>query len=311
MSKKSVYLFKVVISSTRTREEVPIGHYRDLFSQVLTNANANKALDLTYNQDPMYMDIIENTDEYLFARLGRKRLNNSMQKRDYDTGAITDVLAPDEIISTGIESFTYCILGYSHGILSLVNSKGAPRDDIFSKMFALYMNSYILDTESLPNNDCIRELRNGRAPVINQIHFDIAQPGPQIMQHLMGFNDDQVIEEVCRKTSSLVIDVKPEYRGKLIDDPTLIEKIIDAFRNSRNRYNTVKIRGKKDGRGSQKEYDLYETYFKYQIDVAETRQEGGRRVEVNKDTLQRAYRSAMMNNYDENKAVILAMSNRL
>lgn len=310
MPKKSVYLFKVAITNTRTHDEIPVADYRDLFAQILNNAN-NHALDLTYHGEPMYLDVIENTDEYLFARLGRKRLNNNMQKRDYQTGATTEVLAPDEIVSSGIESITYCILGYSHGILSLVNSKGAPREDIFSKMFALYLGNYTLETEPLLNDDAIRELRTGRAPVINHIHFDIAQPDPQIMQHLMGFNDDQVINEVCRGTSSLVIDIKPEYRGKLTDDPSLIERIIDAFRTNRHRHSTVRISGKKDGHGSQREYDLYEAYFKYQIDITETRQEGGRKVEIDKETLQRAYRAEMMNIYNSNKPVILAMSNRL
>lgn len=234
-----------------------------------------------------------------------------MQKRNYQTGATTEVLAPDEIVSAGIESISYAIIGYSHGILSLVNAKGAPREDIFSKMFALYDETYALDTESLPNNDSIQELRAGRAPEINRIHFDIAQPDPQMMQYLMGFDDDQVIDEVCRNSSGLVIDVKPEYRGKLTDDPGFIERIINTFRLNRHRYRTVTISGKPDGRGSQREYDLYEEYFKYQIDIAETRQEGGRKVEINKDVLQRAYRAEMMNIYNNNKTLILAMSNRL
>ena len=45
-----------------------------------------------------------------------------MQKRNYNTYETADVLPPDEIGNNGVEWFAYCILGYSHGILSLVNS---------------------------------------------------------------------------------------------------------------------------------------------------------------------------------------------
>lgn len=51
----------------------------------------------------MMLDILENTEEYLFARLNRKRPNNSMQKRNYNTYETADVLPPDEIGNNGVE----------------------------------------------------------------------------------------------------------------------------------------------------------------------------------------------------------------
>ena len=51
--------------------------------------------------------------KYLFARLNRKRPNNSMQKRNYNTYETADVLPPDEIGNNGVEWFTYCILQIS------------------------------------------------------------------------------------------------------------------------------------------------------------------------------------------------------
>ena len=40
--------------------------------------------------EPVMLDVLEDTDEYLFARLNRKRPNNSMQKRDYATRRCVD-----------------------------------------------------------------------------------------------------------------------------------------------------------------------------------------------------------------------------
>lgn len=120
MATKNIYLYKVTIRDESTGIEVPLDQYKALFQSIIAANSRNNALRLSTVDEPevTILDIIENTDECLFARLNRKKLNNSMQKRNYRTYEISDVLQPDEIAQSGVESFTYCILGYSHGILS-------------------------------------------------------------------------------------------------------------------------------------------------------------------------------------------------
>lgn len=150
MSTKNIYLFKVSIRDTQTNTEVPVQLFRGLFREIFDREGRNNALKLTYEDtEPMMLDILENTEEYLFARLNRKRPNNSMQKRNYNTYETADVLPPDEIGNNGVEWFTYCILGYSHGILSLVNSKGAPNEGALARVFSRYNNRFSLETETI------------------------------------------------------------------------------------------------------------------------------------------------------------------
>lgn len=149
MSTKNIYLFKVSIRDTQTNTEVPVQLFRGLLREIFDREGRNNALKLTYEDtEPMMLDILENTEEYLFARLNRKRPNNSMQKRNYNTYETADVLPPDEIGNNGVEWFTYCILGYSHGILSLVNSKGAPNEGALARVFSRYNNRFSLETET-------------------------------------------------------------------------------------------------------------------------------------------------------------------
>ena len=136
MSIKNIYLFKVIIRDTETNDEVEVSRFNSLFREIFDANSQNSALKLTYeNAEPIMLDILENNDEFLFARLNRKRPNNSLQKRNYNTFETTDVLSPDEVAANGVELFTYCILGYSHGILSIVNSKGAPNEGSLSRIF--------------------------------------------------------------------------------------------------------------------------------------------------------------------------------
>ena len=107
MSTKNIYLFKVVIQDTKTNTEVPVSSFKGLFDNIFSRGTRNNAIKLSADDvEPIMLDILENTDEYLFARLSRKRPNNSLQKRDYSTYKTTEVLEPGEIETAGVELFT-------------------------------------------------------------------------------------------------------------------------------------------------------------------------------------------------------------
>lgn len=312
MSLKNVYLFKVVLRDTTTNTEVPVNVFKGLFDEIFARESKNNAIQLTvdYDPEPIMLDILENTDEYLFARLNKKRPNNAMQKRDYTSFETADVLPPDEISSNGVELFTYCILGYSHGILSVVNSKGAPNERALERVFGRYNNRYSLETHSVPNPGGIRELLAGRAPEINRVQIEIAQPDAQIMQEVFGFTEDEVLEAVQSNTSYLSFEIKPVSRGALSNNRSIITQLVNALQQNRARYHSVVLSGKKSTGERQQEYDLYEEYFKYPINITEYRQENGRKVEVEKSIILRDYKGSMMNVYNHYKNTILTMTNR-
>ena len=153
------------------------------------------------------------------------------------------------------------------------------------------------------------ELISGKAPQINRISIDVAKPSAELLEGMFGFKEPELIAAMSQKTASLVVDVKPDFRGYLIDDPSLISKLIDVLRQNQVHYNTIRISGKKDGRGPQREYDLYEEYFKYPIDIKEYKTEGGRKIEVSKALIQRDYKEKMTKVYDQYKDMLLIFVN--
>lgn len=311
MSKKNIYFYELVICDSQSGGTIPVVNYRAIISTIIAKESINGSIVLTYEQtEPVLMDVLENTDTYLFARLSRKRPNNSIQKRNYKTRQTTDVLAPDEIDNNGIECFTYCILGYTHGVLSVVKSKGAPGPEAFSMLFAMHKREYSADTYGIPNHDLVMELISGKSPQVNRISIDMARPSAELLEGMFGFKDTELITAMSRKTASLVVDVKPDFRGYLIDDPSLISKLIDVLRKKQPQYNTIRISGKKDGKGPQREYDLYEEYFKYPIDIKEYRTEGGRKIEVSKATIQNDYKNKMIKVYDQYEKMLLVFVDR-
>lgn len=310
MSTKNIYLFKIVIRDTISNTIVPVCSFKPLFQEIFDREKHNNAIKLNENINPIILDILEDNDEYLFARLNCKRPNNSMQKRNYNTYETTDVLSPNEIGNNGVEWFTYCILGYSHGILSIVNSKGAPNEGALARIFSRYNNKYLLESEPIPNSNLLNELIHGQAPEINKIQIDISQPDAQILNEIFGFNDKEVLHEVSENTSSIVFEVKPAFRSALSTDPSKISQIIDILLKNKHRYNSVILSGKPTTGERQRQYDLYEEYFKYPISINEYRYESGQKIEREKAEILHEYKISMMNVYNEYKDIILKVSNR-
>lgn len=312
MATKNIYLYKVTIRDESTGIEVPLDQYKALFQSIIAANSRNNALRLSTVDEPevTILDIIENTDECLFARLNRKKLNNSMQKRNYRTYEISDVLQPDEIAQSGVESFTYCILGYSHGILSMVNSKGAPAVSVLSHIFALYRNQYALETEPIPNQDLLGKLIDGKSPEINKIQIDIPKPNPAVLEQLFGFSEAAIINIVSRNAASLVFEIKPDFRGALANDKNNVRQIIDILKENSRNYNSVVLSGKSNTGERQQKYDLFEEYFKYPISINEVIHENGRIRERGRAQLQMDYRNKMQNVYNEYKRLILLVSGR-
>ena len=156
----------------------------------------------------------------------------------------------------------------------------------------------------------INELLEGKSPEINRVQVEIAQPDAQILQELFGFTDKEVLQAVNHNTSAITFEIKPDFRGALSTDKDIIRQLVGLLQKNHDRYNSVVLSGKKASGERQRQYDLYEEYFKYPIEVNEYRQEGGRKVERQKDKILRDYRNGMMNVYNEYKEIILTISNR-
>lgn len=311
MKLRNVLMFKIEIRDTANNTNMPVDSFKKLFDEVFNEKCRNNSMTLTErDQDPMVLDIIENTEEYLFGRLNKKRPNFSIQKRNYDTLAITDILSPDEVNSNGVELFTYFILGYHHGILSIVDSKGAPNEKALGRIFAIHNSQFQYEAYPIPNRHLLSNLIDGKAPVINKIRVDIARPSAQILQQLFGFGEEEVIQTVQQNTASMVFEVKPQLRGALTNNTKFIGRLVQAFQDNHDKYKSVILTGKKDDGDRQRRYDLYEEYFKYPITVEEYKKEGGREVERDRIHIQNQYRDKMKLAYDEYKKMILAVSDR-
>lgn len=311
MSTKNVYFYKLTLIQEKDKKEIE--NIKSIIEDIINANSKNNSINLySPGTEPIIMDILEQKDEYLFARLSKKRRNNSIQKRDYGTLMTSPVLNSMEVTNNGVETFTYCIIGYKHGILSIARNQSAPGESVIKRLFALYKNEYNLIIDSVPNNKLIDEIYNSDNAIINRITFEIPTPNAQLLQESLHVEDSELIELVQQKTHAVSIEIKPANRSHIINDSSFIKKLIDSFKSNNNKnFSKVVISGKPSEDTKQKRYDLFEEYFKYPIEINETHTEGGRKVEYPKEKIQNDYCFQMMNIYDSYKTYILGICDRL
>ena len=312
MSLKTVYFYQVNVLECATKSEMDIGRLKALINSIVSTNRINDSVRLSRQDDePIIMDIIEDAQEYLFFKLSKKRLNNNLDKRDYGTLKVTDVLDIYEIDKKGIESYTYCILGYKHGILSLVSSSGAPGHMALNRLFELYNSAYMLEMLPIPNTGLIDKLYSSDNSEIDKIFIEIPTISGEALEKLFGFGDEEIIEILSNNTNTIGIELRPEPRGQICDDSSVVKKIISSFRRDKSKFKKIILTAKTSSAERQLSYDLYEEFFKYSINVPDFRSEGGRKVEVPKAELRERYQNSMKDIYDEFKTFILMVCDRL
>ena len=116
---------------------------------------------------------------------------------------------------------------------------------------------------------------------------------------------------MSKNASILSFEVKPDSRQPLFSDAENIVNLVKTLKKHKSEYTSVKITGKSNANESQREYDLYEECFKFEMNIQEYYTENGIKHERNKKILLNDYENGMKKLYDDNKALLCAIAERL
>ena len=151
--------------------------YRDIKDLIISIIDENgvdvkemKVLDLTRNNELHYSaDIFAYKENILFMRMSSQKPSGSYIHRDYSTNIPEGILEGVSEEKEGIEIYTYALLDYNTGILSVVNQKGAPNYKILNHFCALYNPLYSLRFLPIPNPNGIAKIYGEEKSTISQI----------------------------------------------------------------------------------------------------------------------------------------------
>lgn len=168
MASMTVEFFKVVLKNSANNGEEDYKIIKSIFEEITNQSTVHEnyqSIDISPEIEPNsvepkeIMDFFEDQN-YLFGRACRKKMNNAMLKRDYQTLQADEVFTDAESRKQGIEVFTFFLYDYDKGIVSIVNAKGAPGTKALGKAIETYKPEYKLEFHNIPNEEGIRVLYN-------------------------------------------------------------------------------------------------------------------------------------------------------
>jgi hypothetical protein len=256
----------------------------------------------------MVLDIFEN-DLFLFGRICRKKANNAILQRDYDSLVASEVFTPSEAMRKGIEVFTYFIIDLAKGIISIANAKDAPGAGILNNLLDHYNSEYVMRFTNIPNEDGINLLYASTMPEITKLEFVVPSPDPQYLQRILELTEDEIacIAGSDIVTTTLILSPLP-YKS-LEKDTSKVKRIIDILREKKGIYKQAIIRGKSNEFGN-KEFDLQAKYFTYPIQIKKDHVVDGKKKEYNLKEITKQFEAGLVEAYYRNRDLILVIASR-
>lgn len=317
MASMTVEFFKVELKNQLSKDEEDFKNIRGIIDEILSGIqiqNGYRSIDLSPEITPNSIvpkEVIDLFDDsqYLFGRVCRKKANNAILKRDYSTLKAEEVFDSEESKRRGIEFFTFFILDYEKGILSIVNAKGAPGKRAISLLIERYRPEYCLNFVDIPNEDGIQVLYNSIAPEISRMEFDIPTPNAEFLQSVLGLEEDVIREMIQDNVMTASVLLKPIPYGRLLRKKDSVRNVLDILFRKKNNFLKTVVRGNSE-KFSSRNFDLNSKFFTYPIDVKTHRIIRGQQVNYSLEEVVEQYRIGLHRAYEDNYDLIVSIANR-
>lgn len=266
-------------------------------------------LDLSRENELHYVaDIFSYAEKYLFMRISNQKPSGGYLHRDYTTNIPAGVLDGTNEEKEGIEVYTYALLDYETGILSIVNQQSAPNYKIINYIFGKYNTNYYLDFKPIPNPDGIDRIYRAEEPRISQVEIEVPVPSAEILEQMFGWNAEEILD-IQGNELKATMKLSSVNRRMITDDEDETRGLIDCIKSKITEYNKARIRAKATGIKTQ-DYSFFDENFSYPIEIPTYTIISGAKYYYSADDLIIIYRDNLQMAYSENKALLKTISNR-
>lgn len=306
MAVKKIYYFKVSLFD-ENNSECKFSNMKSILNQIINSYSHKqenyRTLDLTEDvYEHVLFDIYDYEENRLFGRFSKQKPSNSLVKRNYKNWKKEDFQSNDREI--GIEQYTYGYLDYNLGVFAMLSSLGAPTEKAFEKVFQKYASNFRIEMVPVPNPDSIDKLYNADASEVSSIEIEVPLPNMEFLQNVFGWKSDDMLSVLNERNLVAKVQVKTAFRKSYITHNSKESKnLIDKIRENSKVYNQAKLKAKTSST-KMREYDFFEQYFSYSIDVSNYRIENYERVYYSVDELMQIFKQNMVQSFIENKKVL-------
>lgn len=314
MATKKVYFYQVSIFD-KDGEEIQYLELKKILSNIIERESHKNgdyfSLDVSSLTEPLHIvwDIFSYKNQRLFFRLSKQKPNNCLIQREYTTFRKADVLPVGTENKQGIEQYTFGSLEYDTGIFSMVTSKGAPGLNVLSNVFERYQRDISAEFIPIPNSHAIQSIYYGEDPQISQIEIEVPLPSAEILEHLFGWKEKEILNTMFQRNLNLDITVKGIPRSVIAFGSEESQGIINRIISNLSRYNKARMKAK-DKKERLRDYNFFEDNFSYSIEVSDYHIVNYERVYYTIEELVELYKQNIVNAYMENKTILKTIISR-
>lgn len=320
VSKTKVYFYRVDLCNTSNECELDYDEdqLRDIISILIEQKGKKQkgfiSIDIspsreTTNAKPKETLDFFQDDSYLFGRLCRKKPNNQIIKRNYDTLSADSVFQPQEEVSLGIEEYSFFVLDPTAGILLMATRQGAPSQRALTALSKTFSIEKTMKFKEIPNNDGVRLFYESSSPEINRITVELPSPDAEFLQRVLMLPEGKIMEMLTDGVAHVDLVLKPEPRNAMLKGTQAVREAIAHLQRHLPGFDKAVVRGKSNSFTS-RDFDLKEQFFSYSIDISKTHVVGGKTVSYRLDEIVDQYRTALHNAYDTNRDYVLHLAGR-
>ena len=320
MASTKVYFYRVDLCNTKNEHEIEYDGnlLRNTIDALIERKGKRQdgfiSIDIsptreTTNPKPKETLDFFQDDDYIFGRLCKKKPNNQIIKRNYETLSADSVFQPQEEVSLGIEEYSFFLLDPTTGILLMATKQGAPTQRALTALSKTFELEIMMTFKEIPNNDGVRLFYESSSPEISRITVELPTPDAEFLQSVLKLPDGEIMEMLKDGVAHVDLVLKPEPRNAMLKGAQTVKSAITHLQRHLPGFDKAVVRGKSNS-FTTRDFDLKEQIFSYTIDVSKTHIVGGQTVSYRLEEIVDQYKTAMHNAYETNRDYILHLAGR-
>ena len=308
MAKKNIHFFEVVLYDEYGAKVSQMSLKKiiyDILETVGIKQKNHISLDITPLEENMHLifDAYDYGEERMFGRFSKQMPQNSLVHHDYTTYKDSEVLPGADEKERGIEKYTYGMLNYDSGIWAFISARGAADENVLKMLVEKYKPGYTVDILAIPNEKGIENIYRGKDPEISKVEIEVPLPSADVLEKLFKWNDTELLESLSENRLKISAILKAEPRHNIAEEPSIVQKIIDAVKDRQENYNKAKMYAKAR-MVKAREYNFFDDNFAYPIDVASYYTQSNERVYYTPDELVDIYRHNIVIAFNDSKGIL-------
>lgn len=306
---RTIYFYSVDLISSMTGEKVN-NELNEIFNDVFKKNAVNNSLRLTSGNDFITMDILQNDDNFLFARVGKIKPTTEIHLRNYDDYTCESILTPEQSGKFGVEIFTHFILDYINGIIGFISGQSAPQPIILNNIVNQYTQTYVMELKNIVSENSVRSLLDPGSE-ITKFGYSFIVPEAGYLERL-NVPESAILQLATDEEFEVSVQIKSKkHRKPLIFESekmgVFIDNMMHVFSKDKKLKN-LSLSGKTVN-SSTKEYKLMEQEFNAKVRIGFEVDDKGQ-IMYDSDTFRERVLDLMLSEYKKNRDKLLLLANK-